>query len=446
MSELVQENTRIIPDQQTSLTKEQKEAVGLLSIGTFLEYFDLMLYIHMAVLLNSLFFPKDDPNSASLFIAIAYSITFVFRPFGALLFGWIGDNIGRKITIIITTFMMATSCFIMATLPTYEQIGITASWIISICRAIQGISSLGERVGAELYLMEITKPPMQYPVVTIITVCASLGSMFALGLGFLITNYGFNWRYLFYFGMIIAIIGTVARTKLRETPEFANAKLRLRTFFDTHYIDKKILKGDIILEEKVQKKTVLFYFLIQCAGPVPTYFVYFYCGNILRNSFVYSVGDILYHNFLISIIQLLTTLVLLYLSYIIYPLKILKVRWMIFFAFIIFCPYFLDKVSTPIHLFIIQVLIILFAPDSSPASAIFYKYFPIFKRFTYSSFVYALAHAIISIVTSFGFIYCTKYMGQLGILCIMLPIVMSYGFGIFYFAKLEKVTSNYESY
>ncbi|MFU7501598.1 MAG: hypothetical protein ACJBCI_08215 [Candidatus Tisiphia sp.] len=85
-------------------------------------------------------------------------------------------------------------------------------------------------------------------------------------------------------------------------------------------------------------------------------------------------------------------------------------------------------------------MIVLFAPDSAPASAIFYKYFPIFKRFTYSSIVYALAHATISVVTSFGFIYCTKYMGQIGILCIMLPIVISYGFGIFYFAKLENIT------
>jgi MFS family permease len=439
MSKFVQADGRVIHP-QTSLTREQREAVGLLSIGTFLEYFDLMLYVHMAVLLNSLFFPQNDLDSAAFFTAVAYSITFVFRPFGALLFGWIGDTIGRKVTIIVTTFMMAASCFVMATLPTYEQIGITASWIISICRAVQGISSLGERVGAELYLMEITKPPIQYPVVTLITVCASLGSMVALGFGFLITNYGFNWRYLFWFGMIIATIGTVARTNLREAQEFANAKLRLKTFFDNHFIDRKILKGDPILEEKVQKKTVFYYFLIQCAGPVPTYFVYFYCGNILRNSFGYGIGDIIYHNFLISIIQLFTTLLLAYLSYRIYPLKIIKVRWVIFSTFIIFCPYFLYRVSTPIHLFIIQLLIVLFAPDSAPASAIFYKYFPIFKRFTYSSIVYALAHATISIVTSFGFIYCTKYMGQIGILCIMLPIVISYGFGIFYFAKLENIT------
>ena len=79
--------------EQRSLTREQKEAVGLLSIGTFLEYFDLMLYIHMAVLLNELFFPKTDPFTTSLLSAFAFCSTYLLRPFGALIFGYIGDNI-----------------------------------------------------------------------------------------------------------------------------------------------------------------------------------------------------------------------------------------------------------------------------------------------------------------------------------------------------------------
>lgn len=421
----------------SSLTRKQKEAIGLLSIGTFLEYFDLMLYVHMAVFLNDLFFPINDLESAAIFSAIAYSITFFFRPLGALLFGWIGDNIGRKSTIIITTFMMATSCFIVAVLPTYAQIGIAASWIISICRAVQGISSLGERVGAELYLMEIIKPPVQYPAVTFVSVCASLGSMIALGFGFFIINYGFNWRYLFWFGLIIGTVGTVARTTLRESQEFANAQFRLKAFLATYSIDKKLLKDDPILTEQIQKKTAFAYFLIQCASPVPTYFVYFYCGNMLKDLFSYTTSSVIYHNFFVSIIQLFTMLVLSYLGYKISPLKIVKARLIIFTIFIIFCPYLLNNITTPIHLLIVQAVFILFALDPNPAIPIFCKYFPIFKRFTYSSVIYALSHAIISIVTSFGFIYFTKYLGQIGILCIMLPIAVSFGFGVFYFIKLE---------
>ena len=90
--------------EQRSLTKQQKESIALLSIGTFLEY------LHMAVLLNKLFFPQYD----SLAAASVFCITFVVRPIGALIFGWIGDNIGRKSTVVITTLMMACSCIVMA--------------------------------------------------------------------------------------------------------------------------------------------------------------------------------------------------------------------------------------------------------------------------------------------------------------------------------------------
>ena len=76
------------------MTKEQKEAVGLLSIGTFLEYFDLMLFVHMGVLLNELFFPKTDPHTTALYSATAFCSSFVFRPIGALIFGYKGIQWG----------------------------------------------------------------------------------------------------------------------------------------------------------------------------------------------------------------------------------------------------------------------------------------------------------------------------------------------------------------
>lgn len=138
----------------SSITREQKEALGLLQIGTFLEYFDLMLYIHMAVLLNELFFPKSDPQSAALLAAFTFCSTYVMRPIGALIFGWIGDNIGRRSTIIVTTIMMSVSCAIMANLPTYAQIGISAGWIMIICRIAQGMSSMGEIIGAQIYIVK----------------------------------------------------------------------------------------------------------------------------------------------------------------------------------------------------------------------------------------------------------------------------------------------------
>ncbi|WPX96133.1 MFS transporter [Candidatus Bandiella euplotis] len=146
----------------SKLSRQQKEAVALLSIGTFLEYFDLMLYVHMAVLLNGLFFPQDNPTTAKLMGALAIVMTFVLRPIGGFVIGWIGDEIGRKATIVITTLIMATSCLMMATVGTYAEIGITATIIVMVCRMLQGFSSLGEVMGASLYLSEIFKPPHRY--------------------------------------------------------------------------------------------------------------------------------------------------------------------------------------------------------------------------------------------------------------------------------------------
>ncbi|MFV9930297.1 MAG: hypothetical protein AB8U82_05570 [Rickettsia endosymbiont of Haemaphysalis japonica] len=88
--------------EQRSLTSDQKEATGILSTAIFLEYFDLMLYVHLAVLLNELFFPKYDSSAASLLSAFTFCSTFIFRPLGAYVFGRIGDiKLGRKSTVII---------------------------------------------------------------------------------------------------------------------------------------------------------------------------------------------------------------------------------------------------------------------------------------------------------------------------------------------------------
>ena len=199
------------------MIKEQKEAIGLLAIGTFLEYFDLMLYVHMAILLNELFFPKTDPSTTQLLSAFAFCSTYVLRPVGALIFGYIGDHVGRKITVIITTIMMSLSCLTMANLPTYAQIGITASWLITICRIVQGMSSMGEIIGAELYLTETIKPPNRYPAVAIIVVASALGGTVALFVATMVTSYGGNWRLAFLIGTVIALIGFMARLTLRTS-------------------------------------------------------------------------------------------------------------------------------------------------------------------------------------------------------------------------------------
>ncbi|WP_231555813.1 MFS transporter [Rickettsia hoogstraalii] len=335
--------------EQRSLTREQKEAVGLLSIGTFLEYFDLMLYVHMSVLLNKIFFSPDNTYSVKMLTAFAYCSTFVFSPFDSLLFGWIGDTIGRKPTIIITTMLMACTCIGMAILPSYDEIGFTATVLVTLFRAIQGISSTTEVTGAELYLTETVKPPLQYPAVTSFMVSTALGTMAALAVATLVTSTNLNWRYAFLFGAFVAITGTMARTTLKETPDFVDAKRRIKLAIEKTGLDPKQIENNDIVNEKTKLKTLLSYFLITCAYPVWNYFGYFYCGNILTEDFGYSPAEVINHNFYIAIGDLLSAILLAYLSYKIYPLKILRATFYISCDIPLFFPCYNAESNALLH-------------------------------------------------------------------------------------------------
>ncbi len=426
------------PQEQRSLKKQQKETMWLLSIGTFLEYFDLMIYVHMAIFLNELFFPKTDPHTTSLYYAATFCSTYLLRPLGALIFGWIGDNIGRKQTVIITTITMAVSCVVMANLPTYAQIGSLAAWIAIICRAVQGISSMGEIVGAELYLTEMLHPPIQYASVGLIGVCAILGTLAALGVASLVASHIFNWRMAFWIGAIVALIGSVARTKLRETPEFADAKHRIKKVLKKTNTDINILQDYPLLQEKVNKKTAMAFFLLQCALPVCVYFIYIYCGNILKTSFGYTLSEVIYHNFIVCLMEVLITLILCYLSLEVYPLVTMKIILLIFSIFMIFCPYLLNNINSPCQLFFIQFFIVLFGKCLSPAIPICLKRFPILKRFTCASITFSGYRALMYVISSFGFVYLIEYFGNWGIWFIMIPTIIGFVYGLSHFENLEK--------
>ena len=395
----------------SSLRRDQKEAIGLLQIGTFLEYFDLMLYVHMAVLLNDLFFPKTDPHTASLLTAFAFCSTWVLRPFGALLFGYIGDNIGRKTTVIMTTMMMATSCIIMANLPTYSQIGISAAWIVTLCRVMQGLSSMGEMVGAEIYLTEITKPPSQYSIVASLRVSCVLGTIFALAIASLVTTAGLNWRIAFWVGAVIALVGSVARTRLRETPEFVDMKRKMKKAIDeSSYVGlgkaAELLKiTNPLWREKVNQKTFFMYLLMELTWPVWFYFSYIHCAHIIKNDFNYTSEQVIHHNLILAIVQLLGAMFFVFLTYKMYPLKIIKIKTIIFTPFVLLCPYVLSNASSATDIILLQSYCLFFSLSTFPAYAVIYKYFPVFRRFTNASLIYALSRAIMYIVTSFGLVY-----------------------------------------
>lgn len=430
----------------SSLSREQKESIALLQIGTFLEYFDLMLYIHMVVLLNELFFPKTDPHTASLLAAFTFCITFIFRPLGALIFGWIGDNIGRKTTIIITTIMMSISCIVMANLPTYAQIGISAAWIMTICRIVQGMSSIGEIYGGQIYLAESIRRPTAYPAVAFLVVAAEVGGMVALGIATLATSYALNWRVAFWIGAGIAIVGSVARTRLRETPdflEFKNQQMKeVVTELNREERSKKLTKVPQEIrptwKQQVKFKTLLSFFFILCGYPLIFYLSFMYFNPILRDNFGYSSADIIWHNFFLAIVGAISYIVWVILSTRIHPIKIIKIRGLLFLCFMIVLPFLINTTPNLGCIFFIQALALMLPLDGTPAEAIFIYHLPIYRRFTYATFINTLARALMYIIISFGLIYLGRYFGAFGLWFITLPIAVAFLYGVFHFESLER--------
>ncbi len=427
-------------NEQNKLTTQQNKTLSILSIGTFFEYFDLMLYIHMAVLLNELFFPKTDKHTAQLLDAFTFCSTFVFRPIGALIIGYIGDKWGRKVAVIITTALMALSCVAMALVPTYGQIGIMASWIVIGCRIMQGMSSMGEIVGAELYMTESTKPPVQYFATSMLIVFCSLGTVGALSVAHFISYNDFNWRYAFWAGAFISLVSFAARNSLTESEEFAYAKRKM----NKNYADSEEKKqgheiNNYETNNNVDKKTVLALFFLQCAHPVWLYLKYIYIGGILRGSFDFSSADIISRNLFISIVEFLVCLFITTLSLRIYPLKILKFSFYIISAGIFaFFAFFANPITAPL-LLVAQLFIALFGVTTVPATSIFLKYFPVLKRFTYIYLIYAISRSVMYIVTSFGLVYLVKEFGYIGIMGVVVPTLILYRWGLWHFEKLEKM-------
>jgi len=417
---------------QTKLTREQKQAVGLLSVGTFLEYFDLMLYIHMAVLLNELFFPKADAHIAQLLSAFAFCSTYLLRPVGAIIFGYIGDTLGRKHTVIITTVMMAISCIVMASLPTYAQIGLTASYTITVCRIVQGISSMGEMVGAQVYLTETIKRPIQYAAVSFASNFTAVGSLAALGVATLATSSlsPLNWRLAFIIGAGIALVGSYARKALRETPEFADARRRL-------------VIGKATSTKKVNIKTIIAYLGIECAYPVWFYIAYVYLSTVLKNKFGLTHHEVITNNLYVVIAGSLSGFYQCILVRTIHPFKILNIKLVV--SYILALAFVLiDYMNSPIQIMILQMCIIIFQTSSFPAMSIFFKHFPVLQRFKCATITNAISRTLMSIVTTFGIIYLVKYCGYFGISIVVFPMLIGYTIALRYFQKLEKINNNPE--
>lgn len=394
----------------------------------------------MSVLLNDIFFPQTDPLVKAFIPALSFCSTHLLRPFGAFLFGYFGDWFGRRSAIIISVTVMSCCCVTLAALPTYQQIGITAPIVLTLCRMVQGMSASAEMTGAEIYVSESVKPPAQYPMVSYITLFSAMGSTAAIGAGFIFTNYSFflppdfaqhSWRFAFLFGSIIGIIGAVARRSLKEAAEFANGYKYIR-----EKMDSKSLPISATLS--------LAFFAVQCARPPCIYFLYMHCGAILKDTFGFTPAEVMLNNFWITLIDIVGLIIVSRLSYSISPLKIVKTKLVLFTIFMPLFPIALNYYHSCKTVFIFQVIGSMFLLSHVPASPMFFKYFPLIKRFRYVGVISAFAKLGTYFFSSFGLVVVVKYFGQAGALIILAPIALSFFWSIRYFEQKEIARGEFE--
>ncbi|WP_236787862.1 MFS transporter [Amycolatopsis sp. GM8] len=200
-------------------------------LGTTIEYYDFAIYGFAAsVLFAKLFFPAADPVVGTLISLSSFAVGYVARPLGALVFGHLGDRVGRKSILVITLTGMGVSTVLIGLLPTYGQIGVAAPILLVAARILQGISLGGEYGGAVLMTVEHSAPGRRGFFGSVVNTGTTAGMMLANGVFLLVVQlpeaqlYSWGWRVPFLLSAVLVIVGLVVRTSLHESPDFADIK------------------------------------------------------------------------------------------------------------------------------------------------------------------------------------------------------------------------------
>ncbi|GGB06929.1 MFS transporter [Brucella endophytica] len=204
------------------------------TIGTVVEWYDFILYATAAALIfNHLFFPQFDPTTGILASFATYTVGFLVRPLGGIVFGWMGDRIGRKPVLMLTLLMMGVSTTLIGCLPTYASIGLWAPVLLLILRVVQGLGAGAEYAGAVVMAGEIAGKRRGFfaslpaAAVDIATILASgIFALFTLLPENALMSWG--WRVPFLLSALVLFLGIYIRRKVPESPEFVEIKEQRR--------------------------------------------------------------------------------------------------------------------------------------------------------------------------------------------------------------------------
>jgi MFS family permease len=259
--------------------------IGASSVGTLIEWYDFYIFGMLATIISQQFFPADAGTAALLSTLAIFAAGFIVRPFGALVFGRLGDLIGRKYTFLLTLLIMGGSTFAIGLVPGYASIGWAAPIIVLVLRLLQGLALGGEYGGAATYVAEHAPADRRGFWTSWIQTTATLGLFLALGIIILIrSNQGVEkfsaewggWRYPFWISLLLVIVSILIRMKMSESPMFSKLKAEGKTSVNP-------------LKESFGRKANFKMVLLALFGAVMGQGVIWYTGQFYAQSFIETV-------------------------------------------------------------------------------------------------------------------------------------------------------------
>lgn len=262
--------------------------IGASSVGTLIEWYDFYIFGMLATIISKQFFPEDSGTSALLSTLAIFAAGFIVRPFGALVFGRLGDKIGRKHTFLLTLILMGGSTFAIGLVPGFKTIGWAAPIIVLVLRLIQGLALGGEYGGAATYVAEHAPAHRRGYWTSWIQTTATLGLFLALGIIILIregqgiekfsSEWG-GWRYPFWISLFLVIVSIIIRMRMSESPMFAKVKSEGKTSVNP-------------LKESFGHRANFKMVLLALFGAVMGQGVIWYTGQFYAQSFIENVCKI----------------------------------------------------------------------------------------------------------------------------------------------------------
>lgn len=243
--------------------------------GNMLEFYDFTLFGTFSLILSKVYFPAGDTTTSLLQSLAVFGAGFLMRPFGALLFGYIGDKFGRKKALMLSVLLMGIPTFMMGALPSYEQIGLLAPITIMICRLVQGLCTGGEYNGAAIFALEHVGAKGPGLTGGIICGSAGLGALAALGVDAIVSLEGmpdWGWRAAFMLGATCSLFGWYVRARMSESPEFKALQKK-----------GEIIDSSPIMEVfRSQKLSVVTTLVIGALDGILSYFVFVFLAVYLE--------------------------------------------------------------------------------------------------------------------------------------------------------------------